>query len=188
MEKNSQKQPESGHYKYVLLSVVVLVIGYFIITSIFYKDKVVAPVKVKDPNEQYKDIKEPQFVKQGELEFLKKEGKTVIKKIDIEIADNEDKAEQGLMYRKSMEEDRGMLFIFQKAEDHSFWMKNTLMSLDIIFIDSSKRILNMYKNTTIRSTKSLPSLGPVLYVVEVIAGFTDKFGIKEGDKIRFKKL
>ena len=67
-------------------------------------------------------------------------------------------------------------------------MKNTLMSLDIIFIDSSKRILNMYKNTTIRSTKSLPSLGPVLYVVEVIAGFTDKFGIKEGDKIRFKKL
>lgn len=187
MEKKPIKS-DTGYVKYVLLAVVVLIIGYFIITSIFNKDKDIVNYKVKDPNEQLKDIKEPQFVKQGELEFIKKEGKTVLKKVDIEIADNEEKAEQGLMYRKSMAEDRGMLFIFPKPEDHAFWMKNTLMSLDIIFIDSNKRIVNMYKNTTVRSLKSLPSLGPIQYVVEVIAGFTDKFGIKEGDKISYKKI
>lgn len=185
---NTPKKPETGYYKYVLLSVVILVIGYFIVTSIFNKDNDIKTNKVKDPNDQTNEVKEPQFVKNGELEFIKKEGKSVIKKIDIEIADSEEKAMQGLMFRKSMLEDRGMLFIFTKPEEHSFWMKNTLMSLDIIFIDSNKRIVNMYKNTTIKSLKSLPSLGPIQYVVEVIAGFTDKYGIKEGDKISYKKI
>jgi hypothetical protein len=175
MEKNSQKQ-DTGYSKYVLLSVVVLIVGYLIITSIFNKDKDVTPVKIKDPNEQYKDIKEPQFVKQGELEFFKKDGKKSISKIDIE------------MFRKSMDENRGMLFIFPKAEEHSFWMKNTLISLDIIFIDENKSVVNIHKNATIRSLKALPSNGPILYVVEVNAGYTDKYGIKEGDKISFKKI
>jgi len=188
MEKNSQKQDTgySSYSKYVLLSVVVLIVGYLIITSIFNKDKDVTPVKIKDPNEQYKDIKEPQFVKQGELEFFKKDGKKSISKIDIEIADNDSASEKGLMFRKSMDENRGMLFIFPKAEEHSFWMKNTLISLDIIFIDENKSVVNIHKNATIRSLKALPSSGPILYVVEVNAGYTDKYGIKEGDKISFK--
>jgi hypothetical protein len=187
MEKNSQKQ-DTGYSKYVLLSVVVLIVGYLIITSIFNKDKDVTPVKIKDPNEQYKDIKEPQFVKQGELEFFKKDGKKSISKIDIEIADNDSASEKGLMFRKSMDENRGMHFIFPKAEEHSFWMKNTLISLDIIFIDENKSVVNIHKNATIRSLKALPSNGPILYVVEVNAGYTDKYGIKEGDKISFKKI
>jgi uncharacterized protein len=187
MDKQPLKR-DSGNYKYILLAVVVLIIGYFIITTIFDKDKDNIPRKIKDPSEQYNNIKEPQFVKQGELEFRTKDGKNVITKIDIEIADSEEKEIQGLMYRKSMEENRGMIFIFEKPEIHNFWMKNTLISLDIIFIDENKKILNIHKNTTVRSEKPLPSAGPVLYVVEVNAGFSDKYGIKDGDKISFTRL
>jgi uncharacterized membrane protein (UPF0127 family) len=94
----------------------------------------------------------------------------------------------GLMFRKSMDDAKGMLFIFDKSEEHSFWMKNTVMSLDIIFINENKEIVKIHKNTKPFSTESLPSIKPSMYVVEVQAGFTDKYGIKEGDKIDFSKL
>jgi len=93
----------------------------------------------------------------------------------------------GLMFRKSMEDTKGMLFIFDKTDMHSFWMKNTIMSLDILFVNEDKEIVKIHKNTKPYSTESLPSGKPAIYVVEVIAGFTDKYGVKEGDKIEFVK-
>jgi hypothetical protein len=179
------KSNNNNLLKYILVALIVIIAGYFIFN--YFSDKKDNNYKVKSNEELLNNVKEPQFVKQGELEFLKKDNKSVISKIDIEIADNEPKTMQGLMYRKSMDENRGMLFVFPKAEEHSFWMKNTLISLDIIFIDANNKIIKIHKHTTPQSTKGLPSGGPTLFVVEVNAGYTDKFGISEGDMVNFTR-
>jgi hypothetical protein len=117
--------------------------------------------------------------------LLKKDGKTIVTKIDIEIADNTPERMQGLMFRKSMDENKGMLFIFQDYEVRGFYMKNTIIPLDIIFLDSVKQVLKIYKNTTPFSERTLESGMPAKYVVEVNAGYTNKHGIKDGDRIKF---
>lgn len=127
-------------------------------------------------------------MKEGELEFLKKDGKTPIVKIDVEMAEDDRERAQGLMYRKSMDEKRGMLFTFTMETEQEFWMKNTIMSLDIIYVNHNMEIVKIYKHTTPFSESPLPSGKPAFYVVEVISGFTDKYGIKEGDMISYKKL
>ena len=126
------------------------------------------------------------FVKQGEVYFQDKD-KKLIKGVDVEIAETDETRHRGLMFRDKMEETQGMLFIFPEAEQQSFYMKNTLIPLDIIFISPKKEIIKIYKNTTPLSEKDLPSLKPSIYVVEVIGGFTDKFGIKEGDFIDWRR-
>ncbi|MCE1165568.1 MAG: DUF192 domain-containing protein [Bacteroidetes bacterium] len=177
-----QQEPKKPNYiLYVLIAVVVVAGGYFIYTTIADNKKPEYKVKTEK-----KEMPEPQFKKQGELEFKSAKDGKVIKKIDVEIADNDAKREQGLMYRKSMDEAQGMLFVFVISEEHSFWMKNTIMPLDIIFFSESKEIVKIHKNTTPYSLKSLPSEKKSMYVVETVAGFTDKYGIKEGDKMDFK--
>ena len=122
------------------------------------------------------------FKKEGELTFTDSTGKEITK-IDIEIADNDYDRQLGLMNRKSMEENQGMLFIFPTERYQSFWMLNTLFSLDMLFINSNKEIVTIHKNTAPVSQQSYPSSKPAIYVLEVVAGYTDKFNIKEGDKI-----
>jgi len=122
------------------------------------------------------------FKKEGELTFTDSSG-NFLTKIDIEIADTDYDRQLGLMNRKSMEENQGMLFIFPTERYQSFWMLNTLFSLDMLFVNSNKEIVTIHKNTTPTSQQSYPSSKPAIYVVEVIAGFTNKYSIKEGDKI-----
>ena len=129
---------------------------------------------------------EPMFLSEGELVFMDESGKE-ISKIEIEIVDNEADRRQGLMYRKSMPEHRGMLFVFEEQQPQAFWMKNTLMPLDIIYVNDKNVVVSIQKNTTPLNEKSLPSTKPALYVVETNAGYTAKMGIKEGTKISFKK-
>ncbi|MBK8552795.1 MAG: DUF192 domain-containing protein [Ignavibacteria bacterium] len=92
-----------------------------------------------------------------------------------------------MMYRRSMDDNKGMLFIFETEEPQSFWMKNTVIPLDIMFVNSKKEIIKIHKNTIPFSEKSLPSEKPATYVVEVRGGFADEYGIKEGDGINFVK-
>jgi len=125
------------------------------------------------------------FTKNGELTFNKKNG-SLITKIDIEIANTEAKREQGLMYRTHMAENHGMLFIFDKDQSLSFWMKNTVIPLDMIFINSKFVIVKIHKNTIPYDESQYSSGKPAKYVVEVNAGFADKYGIKEKDKITFR--
>jgi len=143
--------------------------------------------KVKDPREEINKHPEPPFKKEGDLTFFKKDGKEITK-IDIEVADNGPERQQGLMWRKTMPENNGMLFIFPEDEEQSFWMKNTIMPLDIIYLNSKKEIVRIYKNATPYSEKSMPSEKKAMYVVETISGFCNKFGISEGDKITFNFL
>jgi uncharacterized protein len=128
-----------------------------------------------------------QFVKQGEVYFQDKH-KNLTKEIDVEIADTEDKRHIGLMYRDKMDTNQGMLFIFPNEEEQAFYMKNTILSLDIIFINAKKQIVKIYKRATPFDITDLPSKKPILYVVEVLGGFTDRYNIKEGDYIDFRKF
>ncbi|MBZ0178302.1 MAG: DUF192 domain-containing protein [Melioribacteraceae bacterium] len=127
------------------------------------------------------------FKKEGELSFNSSDGE-FLTSIDIEIAETLQERALGLMNRDKMDEKQGMFFIFPFEEEQSFWMRNTLISLDMIFVNSNNTIVKIHKNTKTQSDQSYPSNAPAIYVVEVIAGFTDKYNIKEGDKIVWRRF
>ena len=127
---------------------------------------------------------EPQFIKQGELTFLKADSSEVVK-IDIEIADDDLKREQGLMYRRQMELNHGMLFIFEDEDLRSFWMKNTYLPLDILYLDASRKIVKIHENVATLNEQSVPSDFPAKYVVEVNAGFSALYNLQVGDRMNF---
>lgn len=181
--KETKKKEDTSYLKYVLIAVFILAAVYIIYSLV--TDKKETPVITPQKKETVKQPPEPQFVKHGELEFLKKNGKTPLVKIDIEVADNDEARAKGMMYRKFNEENHGMLFVFPVEEEQSFWMQNTYISLDIIFVNGQKEIVKIHRKATPRSTASLPSGKKAIYVVEVNGGFTDKYDIKEGDRIDF---
>jgi uncharacterized membrane protein (UPF0127 family) len=127
-----------------------------------------------------------QFTKDGELTFISAKG-TFLVKIDIEIADTPEKRTLGMMYRSAMEDRQGMLFLFPKEEYQSFWMKNTAVSLDMIFVSARNEIVTIHENTTPHSPQSYSSTKPAQFVVEVNAGFVEEHGISVGDRIRWQR-
>ncbi len=167
-----------------IILVLILVIGSLIIF--------VNPEHKPAPNPTANDMEEsaahpkPVFRKDGELSFKNEKANKLISIINIEVADNDAEREQGLMYRDSMAENIGMLFLMDKEEPQVFWMKNTIMPLDIMFADSSHRIVSVHKNCKPYSLDQIPSEKPALYVVEVNAGYSSKYGIKVGDLISFQ--
>ena len=126
------------------------------------------------------------FTQEGELWFLSATGDT-IRELALEIADNDYERARGLMDRKSMTDKQAMIFIFNEERPQSFWMKNTHISLDIIYVKANMEVVSIQKNTQPYSTQSLPSEGDAQYVVEVIAGFCDQYGIEKGSKISFER-
>jgi len=128
----------------------------------------------------------PVFKKQGELTLTKSDGNSIVS-IDIEIAGDDAKREVGLMGRSLMEQRQGMLFIFDEEFFASFWMRNTILSLDMIFINKQGKIVTIHKNTKPFSDDSYSATAMTLFVLEVNAGFTDKYGIKEGDIVSWKR-
>jgi len=131
--------------------------------------------------------KEVVFKKEGELSLRKAANDSVIKTIDIEIAESEYETQTGLMYRKSMQTDRGMLFIFEDEIGRSFYMKNTEFSIDIIFINAEHKIVNIQKNAKPYDKTSLPSAAPAKYVLEVVAGMSDQWGLEAGDSVQYTR-
>lgn len=130
---------------------------------------------------------QPQFMKEGELTFLDAAGNTLTK-IDIEIAETPAEQQQGLMNRSFMRNDQGMLFIFDRDEPRSFWMKNTIIPLDIMYVTSGMHIVSIAADAQPFSEASIPSQGPAMYVVEVNSGFAAQYGITPGMKISFAKM
>ena len=128
------------------------------------------------------------FKKEGELTIKKASNDSIIKAIDIEIADNDYETQTGLMYRDSMENNQGMLFVFPKAEIHTFYMKNTRIALDIIYIGADKKIVSIQKNAKPFDESSLPSNAPAQYVLEVNAGLSESWNLEVGDRIEFTKF
>lgn len=130
---------------------------------------------------------EPRFMKEGELAFVHPETKDTIQQIDIELAERPDEIQYGMMYRKSMDEQTGMLFIMPQERPQSFYMKNTYVSLDIIYINSRGEVVSIQKNARPLDETSLPSEGPAAFVLEVKGGYTDKYGIGKGTKIVWER-
>jgi uncharacterized protein len=101
----------------------------------------------------------------------------------VELADNDASRAQGLMYRRSLAPDRGMLFDFKRVEPVAMWMQNTYVSLDMLFIRPDGTIARVAENAEPLSTRTIPSGEPVLAVLEVIAGTAAWLGIKPGDRV-----
>ena len=119
-------------------------------------------------------------VDQHTLEIASKTGVHIF---SVEIADTEAQREKGLMFRKKLPEGQGMLFDFHEEQPVSFWMQNTYIPLDMIFIRGDGSILRIVENAEPLSTKLIPSGGPVLAVLEVIGGTAHKLGIAPGDRV-----
>ncbi|HVV62621.1 MAG TPA: DUF192 domain-containing protein [Pseudolabrys sp.] len=117
------------------------------------------------------------------MQTLEITSRTGVHVFSVEIADNDADRARGLMFRKSLPEGTGMLFDFKQEEPVNFWMENTYIPLDMIFIRADGRILRIAENTTPLSKKLVPSGGPVLAVLEVIGGTARKLGIAPGDRV-----
>lgn len=99
----------------------------------------------------------------------------------VEVMRNDEQRARGLMFRRQMAADRGMLFDFERELPVSMWMKNTYLPLDMVFIDRRGRIVNIAENTEPLSERTIPSSGPVLGVLELNAGTARRIGLKAGD-------
>lgn len=127
---------------------------------------------------------EPAFRRDGHLEFLDGQTMEPIVRIDIEVADQAFEQAQGLKYRSSMGHLEGMLFVFIDERMQSFWMQDTKIPLDICYVGSDLRIVNIVANAEPMNEKRLLSLKPAQYVVEVNGGFCAQYGIEAGDYIK----
>lgn len=109
----------------------------------------------------------------------------------VELATTPDEQSRGLMFREHLDPDRGMLFIFPKEDTYSFWMKNTLIPLDIIWISEEEKVVFISRNTQPCVELSCPMINPgekAKYVLEVNAGVSDGIGLLIGDKVAIDYL
>jgi len=101
----------------------------------------------------------------------------------VEVARTPEELSRGLMWRTEVPDGTGMLFIFQDENERSFWMRNTPTSLDILYIRADATILSIARRTRPYSEDSIPSRGPARYVLEVPAGWSDRHGVRPGDRV-----
>ena len=111
-----------------------------------------------------------------------------VQSFQVEIADTPRKREYGLMCRKALAPDRGMLFLFPQAGPQSFWMRNTLIPLDIVYIGEDGKVVSISRNARPLDERPLPSAGPAKYVLEVAAGRAAQIGLLPGDRVLHRAL
>ncbi len=127
------------------------------------------------------------FEKHGAASFYDDKGKELCS-FDIEIAESLEKQTLGLMYRDSLAAYQAMLFPYPDEDIRIFWMKNTYLPLDIIFIAGDSTIVSIQKNTKPFDETGLQSKGPARYVLEVNAGISDQFNLQPGNKFSYTRL
>ncbi len=109
--------------------------------------------------------------------------------VDVEIVQDEKTRAQGLQFRKSLGQDKGMLFVFAQPDVYSFWMKDTYIPLDMIWLDYSRQVVFIHENALPCQQDLCPSYGPsgkAMYVLEVNSGWIKKTGLKTGDVFEFR--
>ena len=104
----------------------------------------------------------------------------------VELADTPEKLSFGLMFRRALPQDAGMLFVYARPQQVSMWMKNTLIPLDMLFIDTSGHIVNIHQRAVPGSLEAISSKVPVRGVLELNGGTVSRLGITRGDKVRHK--
>jgi uncharacterized membrane protein (UPF0127 family) len=105
----------------------------------------------------------------------------------VEVAETAEQQERGLMFRRALGPDRGMIFPYDPPQEVAFWMKNTLIPLDMIFIRADGRIARIAANTTPRSLDPVPSGEPTAAVLEIRGGRAAELGIREGDLVEWRR-
>jgi uncharacterized membrane protein (UPF0127 family) len=125
-------------------------------------------------------LKSSSAVELQPLEIVSKAG---VHTFAVEMAVTPEEQAKGLMFRRELPEGQGMLFDFGREQPATFWMKNTYVSLDMIFIRADGRILRIAENTVPLSEALVPSGGPVRAVLEVVGGSAKKLGIAPGDQV-----
>lgn len=148
----------------------------------------VVGISCKNSSEEKVLTREVVFKKEAEATLRKASSDSIITRLDVEIADDEYQTQTGLMYRKSMLDSQGMLFVFDDETMRSFYMKNTEFALDIIFINSADEIVSIQKNAKPLDPTPLPSEGIAKYVLEVNAGLSDRWNLEKGDKLQWNKV
>ena len=113
------------------------------------------------------------------LKILSADGSKTIE-LKIETMDSESGRQLGLMYRKELPDNQGMLFVFPTEEPRSFWMKNTFLELDMLFFDSKKKLVSIVKRATPLTETRRDSNLPAQYVLEVLGGSAEKWGVEPG--------
>ncbi|MEZ5669154.1 MAG: DUF192 domain-containing protein [Alphaproteobacteria bacterium] len=120
-------------------------------------------------------------VEQGTLDIVTAEG--VMHRFEVEVVRTPQDMAVGLMFRQEMAADAGMLFVYAQPRETSFWMKNTLLPLDMLFIDADGLVHHIAERTVPLSTTPVPSRGPVRAVLEVNGGTCERLGIAPGDRV-----
>lgn len=123
-----------------------------------------------------------EFTKEGEVLLVNESGDTLAD-LAIEISDNDYERETGLMYRKKLAEDHGMLFIFEQEEPRGFYMKNTNIPLDLVFLDENKVIVSIAENARPHSMETIFSEVPAMYVLEINAGLAREWNLQKGNRL-----
>lgn len=171
-------KPYKRHFALYVLGILLLIF------SNVYGCKTEEQEKIqKSSSPSFNDLR---FTKEGELRFLNKNKKEIIT-IDIEIPDTPEEKRRGLMYRRVMAPTEGMFFINDMSKVHFFWMKNTYIPLDMIFVDRNMKIVKIEENTTPLSEVLIPAPREAQYTIEVNAGFCEQHGIRIGDSIKVEK-
>ena len=155
-----------------ILIITISVVGFALSSCKENNQKIVQPIKID-------------FRKDGELSVNRQD--SLLAEFNIEIADDEYERQTGLMNRPSMNDDQAMLFIFPYEDYRSFYMKSTLIYLDIIYIDKDGEIVSIQYDAQPLDETALPSNVPAQYVLEIKAGLAKKYDLQLNDKIIYSE-
>ncbi len=157
-------------------SIIILALSSLLlfVTSCKKEVKIIKPIEIK-------------FKKEGELKLFKSTSDTLIATFNIEIADDDYETQRGMMDRKFMDSNNAMLFIFPDMRMRSFYMKSTLIPLDIIYLDMDNKIVSIQENAQPLNETSLPSEARAMYVLEINGGLSKQLSIGAGDYMKFTK-
>jgi len=178
----TKAKKKESKFVYSILSVGI--IGMIGLIIFFTKSQDGQPAPASTASHRLNDYT---FVKNGELTFSS-EHREMLASIDIQIAETESQRMVGLMYRDSLGMNQGMLFLFPVEEEQSFWMKNTRIPLDIIYVNAKMEIVKIQHNTQPFSEGSYPSERAAMYVIETNGGYTEKNNIHEGCLVSWKRV
>ena len=104
----------------------------------------------------------------------------------VEVAKTPEERARGLMNRESLAQNAGMWFIFPEMGDEKFWMKDTLIALDLVYVDDDMKVVHIIENAVPESTELLSSPSEFQYVLEIAAGMAEERGIKTGDVVQYR--
>lgn len=120
------------------------------------------------------------------LEMRGASGSTL--RLHVEIADTDAERSKGLMFRESLPKSAGMLFVYDHPQSVAFWMKNTLIPLDMIFVDAAGRVTRVHENAVPHDESAIPGGDGVQFVLEINGGMAKRLGITEGTELRHSAI